>query len=983
MLRPHRLWLACLVAVASCSAEQCGKQATSSQAERRAASSATPDADVAPLPGELKLVDMLAQAELRTQDAGTDAASREGGAKPARPQRPGSDRDGAGKQRAQSTGANKQGSTGTQVLRLDFDSPGALNRIGWSSHPMAPRRSGTAGNHAVAVRPREAEPLAVVIPAEPNRFYRIRRARKGPAGGFAWSVLETRVALAKPQSAPGGRLNAPSDVRRIVRARPVVGSYVKLGAVLDQHTFAAADAAKQWQRSEQIIFTGAQTRSLALVLRSRGSGDSSERYFDDIGVTALNPSRAERWTRLAAGYDADASDPVLPAFAQFLVLPPTDQVGSPEALAYAYRHGLVAQPGSSVSYTLTLPAQTHLAFGLGLARESPPEARAKVQVRINGETAFERTLASQARRRWSEHSLELTASKPQKVTLELAVAPDSSGFPVWSNPSIWQARDTKPHPDVFLVAVDTLRADRLGLYGHSRPTSPALQALAQDSVVFERAVSQSNWTPESFASLFTSEYAGSHGVTHRLSLLPRNTLAGAFRDAGYFAQGIAFKLLLYDMGFERGFDAYFNVPRFHLNPDYGVRGEQNLARARHWLEQFGGRQAFLFLHLNDPHQPFNHPEPFLGQFADVEELAARNVPPPILISGKKVTRSGGKRCSGCVPDGQFADWFVEASRRLYDEAVAYTDAQLAKLVRMLKAQGRYEDAIIAFVADHGEGLAEHHDFIGHGGKHMYAEQVHVPLVIKPPANSGIAGGQRVEQLVSNLDIAPTLLELARLEAPETLRGRSLVPLMRGESLEPRPAFSENIAHHTVAVRSRGYRYVLHYGETPPAERLFDLREDPNEQTNLVPLDAPPDILARLRRQALQHIAGTHPGRFLLLEGPPTSALSLRARVGQAKLQAVYGAVRKRAPSTWTLRGGKGEPLLLRVRGAGDQPLTLTGARDVRLELPAPNAWSDAGVTRTQAGLRVSGFQRTASGQEQKESTSGQTMEALRALGYIE
>ena len=466
---------------------------------------------------------------------------------------------------------------------------------------------------------------------------------------------------------------------------------------------------------------------------------------------------------------------------------------------------------------------------------------------------------------WEDEDLDLSPWAGEDVTLVLrTLAEKGDPHPLWAAPRVEPAAGASD-PLVILIAVDTLRADRLSCYGYERPTSPALDRLAEDGVLFDQARSNCNWTCPSFASIFTGLVPSRHGVSSYGPATPLPdelvTLAEHFQSRGWSTRSIAYKVPLFDGNYEQGFDEAFNVPR-----DV-IRGEENLARALEWLETHRGGPSFLFLHFNDPHQPFVHPEPLDRAFGAAQDGAPTGVP-------------GG---------GQGSE--QERFSNLYDGAIAYVDSCIGRFLDALRERGLYDDATIAFVADHGEQFWEHGRF-GHGGDDLYDEIVRVPLIVKPPAET-FEPGRVLAADVSAFDVMPTLLELGGVAVPAGLDARSLAPLIGGveESLR-RPVVTET-SQRGLALVDRGFKYVLLSGGR---ESLYDLREDPLELRD-VAADRP-DEIARLRALTVAYFLEHRPGDYLLFRsGPEPVSLGVPAR----GLRTLVGPVPTRAGSGSPLR----------------------------------------------------------------------------------
>jgi arylsulfatase A-like enzyme len=300
---------------------------------------------------------------------------------------------------------------------------------------------------------------------------------------------------------------------------------------------------------------------------------------------------------------------------------------------------------------------------------------------------------------------------------------------------------------IILVSIDALRADHLPAYGYRSGRTPAIDALAADGIVFERAYSHVPETLPAHVAMLTGRLPFESGVRDAAGpALPDSvrTVADILRDRGYATGGIVSSFLLRrETGIARGFSFYDAelpagddlAPAARLMRD-GADSEQV---AEHWLDSIGTSRAFLFLHLADPHAPHAAPERFAP------------LPP-------------------------------------YDAEVAYADEVVGRLVRYLKSHQLYDRATVILVSDHGEGLGDHGEQTH--GVLLYDEALHVPLIIKQPGGEG--GKRRVQAPVQHIDLVPTILDLAKAPGASGLRGRSLTPLFTGGSIAPAPIYSESL-----------------------------------------------------------------------------------------------------------------------------------------------------------------------------------------------
>ncbi len=356
-----------------------------------------------------------------------------------------------------------------------------------------------------------------------------------------------------------------------------------------------------------------------------------------------------------------------------------------------------------------------------------------------------------------------------------------------------------PGAPVVLISIDTLRSDHLPAYGYAKVATPAIDGLARDGVLFERAYSHCPLTLPSHLTVLTGQLPGHHGVRDNLGypfdverhpFLPR-----VFKAAGYATGGaVSSYVLRAETGIGKGFDAYDAT--FHAIPDDRFDtiqrpGAATVAAALAWLAPHAGRPFFLFVHLYEPHAPYEPPEPFAARYRDVP----------------------------------------------YDGEIAAADAAVGTLVAELKRLGIYDRAVVALMSDHGEGLGEHGE--GQHGIFLYRTTLQVPLLVKLP--SARQGGRRVAAPARLVDLFPTLVELAGLPLPAGLDGASLLPALGGageSAAAAQPAYAEAYygrlhfgwSELTSLVGGPGDRF--HYIEAPQPE-LYDLAADPGETRNVL------------------------------------------------------------------------------------------------------------------------------------------------------
>ncbi len=509
---------------------------------------------------------------------------------------------------------------------------------------------------------------------------------------------------------------------------------------------------------------------------------------------------------------------------------------------------LLAPPRSLFRFKVMVPKGSALEFAYGIYWAKDPARKSKgrrdveflvrAQTRGREDLLFRRkmTLMADHNLVYNHKKIDLSPLAGQKVTLEFITRGDQDSLALWFNPIIF-----KPQPEprnVILISLDTLRADHLGCYGYSRATSPNMDKLAADSVLFRNTFAPAPWTLPSHMSMLTGLDCINHQVyrvTDRLDpTIP--TLADFFRRrsfiTGAFTGGVLVRGLF---GFSNGFDSF----RIHgvISPEHQAT---NLAQsAIPWIEENFEKNFFLFLHTYQIHDPYATPEPFDTQFLDPgAELHSIN-----LLAYLHHNRD------------RFKPPVSEAWRRnivgLYDAEVRYTDeALIAPLVAQLKKLGLYDRTMIVITADHGEEFYEHGGWLHTHSIHQ--ELIRVPLLVKFPGSRD--AGKRVERYARLTDIMPTILKEMSVDfSPKDLDGKNLGPLIEGAETGPqRPVRCELagiITNHVPRKRSvtrDTYRVISNDAYTPqdlayfafpppplvPLE-IYDLSADPGEAKNLV------------------------------------------------------------------------------------------------------------------------------------------------------
>jgi arylsulfatase A-like enzyme len=402
--------------------------------------------------------------------------------------------------------------------------------------------------------------------------------------------------------------------------------------------------------------------------------------------------------------------------------------------------------------------------------------------------------------------------------------------------------------NVLLITIETTRADHVSAYGYGRTTTPRFDAWAENGVLFENHSSVSPRTNPSVASILTSRYPHETGV--RSILLPlepdNRSLAEIFRDAGYQTAGVqTHPRLVSASGFGQGFSEYMDD--FRKYP----RADQSLALAWNWIAQASGRSRpwFLWVHVMDPHWPYEPPAPWDTRFGPPDPRPAQ------LYSD---LRSRRRTIGPVIFENRMSESEIRAFVNLYDAEISFTDEAVGGLLGGLEASGLASRTAVCITADHGESLGEHDYFFEHGDLGTQPE-IHVPLAIRLPG--AIPAGLRVPWTTRSIDIAPTLLDLADLPPDGAFRGASLAETWDGAGGSDRPCFGETdrSLHEEndrrevegVAGKRRWVRLGRHKlvhvprASGPPYRRLFDVTADYHENHDLA--EAEPEIAANLTR----------------------------------------------------------------------------------------------------------------------------------------
>lgn len=428
---------------------------------------------------------------------------------------------------------------------------------------------------------------------------------------------------------------------------------------------------------------------------------------------------------------------------------------------------------------------------------------------------------------WHALALDLAPLGGRPATLTLETTSTGAGpARVFVGGSMLLRPSADARPNVLLYVEDTLRADRLSVYGCAEPTDPRLAELAAGGVTFERVQAASNWTRASLTSLLTSLPPPRHGnVARHLRLSDgAHTLAEAFAAGGWLTASFVTNVHGgAHAGLDQGFDVSAEPHAFAAADTSSTLTSEALAGPLDaWLEAHADERLFVHVHSMDPHAPY---EPTLD---DLAPLAAR-VPQraPLRAAADGEVRSGPDIRVGPQREA------LERDALRYDAEVRHNDARLGRLADTLARLGLDQRTLVAFTADHGESFDEH-GWLGHKVT-LFQEELAVPWVLWWPGT--LPAGRRVAEPVGHVDLAPTLAGLAGVARPAAWEGRDLSPtLLRGETLRDAPLVSHFVSAETdieqAAVLQGSLKLVLDLrDEAWRPIALYDLADDPFERRN--------------------------------------------------------------------------------------------------------------------------------------------------------
>ncbi|MBI1786279.1 MAG: sulfatase [Acidobacteria bacterium] len=561
-----------------------------------------------------------------------------------------------------------------------------------------------------------------------------------------------------------------------------------------------------------------------------------------------------------------------------------------QGLSDVYQEALVSRSPEKFTMQFDVPSNAWLDLNVGTVEDHPVTFKIAAVQGAGERVLFERTITTP--HRWEPAPVDLSALAGKTTLRFWLEVPEERLIGFWGSPAIRvrgaapaTARTpggalgrTPPPQGTILIMCDTLRKDHLPMYGYGRGTSPNLARMAAQGAVFLDNVSQATWTKVATPSIMTSLYPRSHQVhdfTHRLSAAA-DTLAESYRAAGYAT--VSYSSVLFTGKFtnlQQGFEELHESSSVD-DPKYHAKTARTFVdRAEGWIERHRDTPFFMYLHVLDPHDPFEPRPPYDVLWADAakkEEHESQLGKIRKVIENPLLRMFGMPSRAEIEKAGVSPGEYVAYDKDWYDGSIRGMDAEVGRLVEKLRRLGLEDKVQIAFIGDHGE------EFIEHGrmfhGQTVYGELAGVPLLLYRPG--AIPQGIQIKETVRSIDLMPTLLDLSGLAVPKRAQGQSLLPLLaaardakgKGGSVaeaaqrlgwKPEPAVTEKAKSENAGgpppLETESYGLVLggwklvhnvQRSAGAPEFELYNHADDPLDKTDVA--GQHPDVVGRLREQ---------------------------------------------------------------------------------------------------------------------------------------
>jgi len=486
---------------------------------------------------------------------------------------------------------------------------------------------------------------------------------------------------------------------------------------------------------------------------------------------------------------------------------------------------LVLPAPAMASYYLELEPDAKLGFSLGSNSGAKTDLTARVTVTDAGSGRELEVVSTRIEgdRGWNDKVVSLEKFSVRLVRIDFEA--QGKGRAVFGRPAVLRDKprisssDGREAKNLVILLIDTLRADHVGAMGAKRVKTPALDRFAKQSVKCSRCQAPANWTKPSCATVLTGLYPDTHltrGDKSRLSksfrLISEMVKEKGFSTAAFIANGY----LASEFGFNRGWDKYVN----YIREERRTEAEHVFKETAEWIESVKDKRFLAYIQTIDPHVPYDPPKKDLALY-DAEPYEGVIRP---RSTGQLLEEYKKKRVSFNPRDRK-------RLHALYNGEVTYHDRYLDRFIRKLADLDLLDDTLIAVCADHGEEFFEHGS-VGHGHT-LFQELLHVPMFFRHPEFA--PAGSELSQVMSLVDIVPTMLDAAGLPLPDELEGNSLLPLFSGERQKrPVAGFSSfwsepDSRNLSWSVRMNNWKL---YTKGPARTYLYDIVNDPREKKDV-------------------------------------------------------------------------------------------------------------------------------------------------------
>jgi len=523
---------------------------------------------------------------------------------------------------------------------------------------------------------------------------------------------------------------------------------------------------------------------------------------------------------------------------------------------------LFAPANTKLVFTLHLPSPCMLEFSYGYLpasfRKKINPVRFIITIEADGKnrTSFSKLVELSSDIELPLERINLSDYAGKKITFTFITengdtGKESNAMPIWINPLLYRASG-QSKPNVILISLDTLRPDHLSCYGYKRNTSPHIDALAQDGVLFRNVYSSTSWTLPAHVSMLTSLYAAHHEVYYPLQKINSSiiTLADMLRTNHYYCSGLTGGGYLNGkFGFAKGFDSYLE---FRAYKDVSLQtneAELMMQKASQWLDAQKDKQFFLFVHTYQPHNPYANSSSYGKMFLSKNDTW-KEANMPDLFADRYHAHFTEEEKSNII--------------NLYDGEIRYTDEALIKpLIEKLKALNLYSSTLIVLTSDHGEEFDDHGAWLHDHS--LYNEALRIPLIVKFPDNTH--KNTRIAPLVRLIDIMPSILEYLVIKYTElNPDGKDFLSVINGTIKTDRQYISDlalnsvyDIFPSVIAINKDNLKLIVNKRIKSPyinavdfngnPVELYDMSKDPGEKVNLARMPGYRAEISKLITQA--------------------------------------------------------------------------------------------------------------------------------------